>query len=495
MLIKVKIFWKLSLLFILMTLFVLIGMEYLSDYLESLYHPENSDSIITYQFIKYLSAIIIVVVLYSIATWLFLKWNVHGPIKNLVYGMNKLAEKEFGFQLDEDESDEFGSLAQSFNDMSAMLSSSLRELQKNKDYLGSVLESSADIIITVNAADKIQTINSGAEGALGYNRLELIGKPIEKLFADPKERKAAINKLQFKDSVVNFETQFMTKGNETRDVLLTLSRLRNPRGEIIGTIGISKDITEEKRLQNQLIQSQRYAAIGQVFTGIQHSMKNMLNACKGGSYMVRTGLKTDNQKMLEDGWDIVQEGIQRLTDMSLNMLKYVKEWRPRFGEAKINQILSEIYRLMKQTAGDKGVEFSLNLSDDLPTVVCDHRMIHSSIMDIASNALDACLWKEYNKNEIPQVTLGANMNSGNKNVYITIQDNGCGMDEEVKENIFNPFFSTKSKAGTGLGLSITSRMIEVHGGKIKVESEPNIGTTFKIILPVKGINKKEEAHG
>jgi PAS domain S-box-containing protein len=332
----------------------------------------------------------------------------------------------------------------------------------------------------------------GAEKALGYQRYEVIGKPIEMLFAHPQEREAAIEKLKYTDNVVNYETRFLTKSGEARDVLLTLTRLRNLAGAAIGTLGISKDITEEKRLQNELIQSQRFAAIGQVFTGIQHSMKNMLNACKGGAFMVKTGLAKDDRKMLEEGWEMVQQGISRMTQMSMDMLNYAKEWKPKLERVDLAPTLSEIYNVIKQTAKDKGVAFRLNLSPGLPSVLCDSRMIHSAVMDIVSNALDACYWKEYSEEETPEIVMSAYPSDDGQESVIEVKDNGCGMTEDVKENIFTPFFSTKSKAGTGLGLSITIRIIGVHGGKIDVESEPNRGAIFRIVLPVDGSSKDKE---
>lgn len=482
MLKRIPIFWKLSTVFIFVILLVL--MAYFS--------LESVSDLVSEKNQRIFLIIVLAIVLSCGSAWFFVIRFIKRPVHKLADGMNKLAEKEFDFRLDEDEKDEFGSLASSFNDMASMLSSSLTELKKNKDYIESILESSADIIITVNASGNIQTINTGAEKALGYRRIDLIGKPIEMLFADPHEREVAIARLDYTDSVSNYETHFLTKGGEVRDVLLTLSRLRNPAGEIIGTIGISKDITEEKRLQSQLIQSQRYIAIGQVFTGIQHSMKNMLNACKGGSYMVRTGLAKDNRKMLEEGWEIVQEGISSLTDMSVDMLRYVKEWNPKFNRTDLGHTLSEIHRLIGQTAKDKGVEIQLNISPELPSVLCDSGMIHSAVMDVVSNALDACLWKNYDDGEVPEVVLKAYPAHDGRESVIEVEDNGCGMTEEVKSNIFTPFFSTKSKAGTGLGLSITSRMISVHGGKIDVESNPNHGTIFRIVLPVDGIAGNKE---
>jgi len=492
MLNHITIFWKLTAAFLIVIFLIFLLSFRLNNLLVGSPGPIDNPGIFPEWRLPFLITVLFAVVVSLLSAGFIVEKFIRKPVNRLVDGMNRLADKEFDYRLEEDDKDEFGSLAASFNDMASMLASSLVELKKNRDYLEGILESSADIIITVNATDKIQTINSGAENALGYSRFELIGKPIENLFADPHERKVAINKLQYRDNVVNFETQFVTKTGDIRDVLLTLSRLRNPAGAIIGTIGISKDITEEKRLQHKLIQSQRYAAIGQVFTGIQHTMKNMLNACKGGSYMVKIGLAKDNRKMLEEGWEIVQEGITRLTDMSLDMLKYVKEWKPKLETADLGETLCEIYRLIKQTARDKGVRVRLDLPQKLPTVQCDSRMIHSAVMDIVSNAVDACLWKEYSENEIPEVIIGAFEDNASKELVITVGDNGCGMTEEIKANIFTPFFSTKSKAGTGLGLSITSRMISVHGGRIDVESEPERGTVFQIVLPIDGTKLNKE---
>ncbi len=487
MLVNIKIFWKLSGFFLITILLFLLIIHNTSDLLNL-----NLTESILKNIFQFIFILVLAIAVSAGFAWLFVRYFINRPLSRLVDGMNNLADKEFDFRLSEDEKDEFGLLSASFNDMASMLSSSVIELKKNRDYLSSILESSADIIITVSASGKIQMINTGAEAALGYRRFDIVGKPIKLLFADVKERDKAIDKLKYADSVVNFETQFKTKDGEIRDVLLTLSRLRNPTGGIIGTIGISKDITEEKRLQTQLLQSQRYAAIGQVFTGIQHSMKNMLNALKGGAYMVKIGLAKDKRTMLEEGWEIVQEGIDSLTEMSMDMLRYVKEYKPKLDQVDLSDALSEIYRVISKTAGDKGISLDLNISSELPKVMCDARMIHSVIMDIVSNAIDACAWKNYNGVEKPHVSMRAYPDKNNEDFIIEIKDNGIGMTEEVKSNIFNPFFSTKSRAGTGLGLSISARMIGVHGGEIEVESKPDRGAMFKIVLPLNGPGKNKE---
>ncbi|KKK82646.1 hypothetical protein LCGC14_2801320, partial [marine sediment metagenome] len=232
----------------------------------------------------------------------------------------------------------------------------------------------------------------------------------------------------------------------------------------------------EKRLQKQLIVSERFAAIGQAFTGIQHGMKNMLNALKGGAYMVKIGLAKNDLEMLRDGWAIVQEGIGSLTEMSSHLLNYVKDWRPEFKQVDVSNLVGGATKIFKQTAIDKGVDLQTRISDGVKPVLCDDKLITSAVVDLLSNALDACLEKEYDKGETPVIEVRVDTSTRGEFLLIEVQDNGCGMSEAVKANIFAPFFSTKNKRGTGLGLALTSRVISVHGGAIRVESASNQGS-------------------
>ncbi|MFC2085004.1 PAS domain-containing sensor histidine kinase [Bacteroidota bacterium] len=481
MLKHIPIFWKLSaavMIVILIVLFVDYSLEGLND--------EKSQGFLR----TFLTAVIAIILSCGLA-WFIVNLYIKRCVRRLTEGMNALAEKKFNFRLDENNKDEISTVYSSFNNVAEMFLSFHTELEKNRDYTEGIVESTSDIIITVNPNKEILTFNTGAEKALGYQRFEVIGKSIEMLWADPRERDAAIDRLKYGDNVVNIETRFLTKSGEVRDVLLTFSLMRNQKGDMIGTFGISKDITEEKRLQNKLMQSQRLVAIGEIFTGIQHSLKNMLNALKGGAYMVKTGLAKDERTMLEEGWGIVQQGIDRMTNMSRDMLKYVKERTPKLEMVDLTQVLSEIKQVINKSASDNSIVLLLNISPKLPSVQCDVQMIHTAVMDVVSNALDACVWKEYSKEEIPKVVINAYSNYSEQNIIIDVKDNGCGMTENVKNNIFTPFFSTKSKTGTGLGMSVASRMINSHNGRINVESELNKGTLFQIVLPI-DVNKRSK---
>jgi len=360
------------------------------------------------------------------------------------------------------------------------------ELRHAKEYLEGMVENSADMIITTNSEGLIETFNRGGEELLGYGREEVIGTHIESLYVDASERQAAAVTLEKTGNVANLETRLRAKDGRFRNILLTLSPLRGGQGKRIGTIGISKDITREKELQRELVQSQKFAAIGQAVTGIQHAIKNMLNSLTGGSYLLRIGMAKDNQERIKEGWGMVQEGIERITDLSRSMLVYAKDWKLKLEKVRVNDLMENVCELNRQTAADQGVTLRSDVTEGLPDVVCDPKLVHMATTDLVVNAIDACVWKDYGSDESPEIVLRNSVTEGGDFFVIEVGDNGCGMNEETRQNIFTPFFSTKKTRGTGLGLAMTARIINVHGGEIIVESEPDQGTTFRVRLPIDG---------
>ena len=165
---------------------------------------------------------------------------------------------------------------------------------------------------------------------------------------------------------------------------------------------------------------------------------------------------------------------------------YVKDWEPELSWISLGDIIRRIVNMFTQTALDNGVVFKTHVPGDLPLIYCDSNLIQSAIMDIVSNALEACLSKDYEEGETPQIDLTVTHLAETKMAAIEIQDNGPGMTEKIKANIFTPFFSTKKKKGTGLGLALTMRIVNLHGATIVVDSEPGSWTTFNIVLPVEG---------
>ncbi|MFH1754849.1 MAG: ATP-binding protein [Candidatus Latescibacterota bacterium] len=423
------------------------------------------------------------------ALLLMFRWFLAKPLQYLVAGVESLAADDLAFRFPGGRTDEIGLVENSFNNMAAQIEAQQREIRRGLEYLEAIVENTADLVITVNTKGLIKTFNRGAEQALGYTRDEVIGRKIEMLFAEPRERDAAIAKLQGKDNVTNWKTHFKTKGGDVRHILLTLSRLKDRKGNLIGTLGISKDITTEIDLQQKLIRSESEAAIGRAITAIQHAIKNMLNTLRGGLYVVRVGHKKNQEKRILEGCEMIEEGLSRISELSFNMLKYAREWKIEPEQVDLVQMAKKIIMAVSQTAADRGVTICTEVDDALPDIHCDPRLIHMGLMDIVSNALDACELKDYPEGEEPELVIRVYSAAFGRSEVVEVQDNGIGMEQEVKEHVFTPFFSTKKKWGTGLGLALTKRIIDLHDGEITVESEPENGTIFWITLPVKGPRK------
>jgi len=439
------------------------------------------------------SAIVIAIALLlgTALTWWMTDRLVGSRIRALRAGAQRLADQDYSFRFGDTKRDGLAQVGEVFDSITSDYSMTYSELLNTQEYLQGIVENSPDMIITVDPTGLIDSFNRGAEQILGYSRDEVVGRRIEMLFANPRERDAAIEQLRDTDHVVNYLTHFQTKDGDVRNVLLTLSRLRAPDGAPIGTIGISKDVTREVQLQRKLVQSERMVALGQALTGVQHSIKNLLNVLKGGSYMVKLGLAKDDKQMLAEGWQMVEEGITHMTDMSKSMLDFARERDLDLTPTCLAELTKKIHSLNAAKFEESGVELLVDVADDLPNVLCDPELIRSVMMDLLSNALDACSWKDYDEEERPRVTLRVEQGAVDGYVQLKVSDNGPGMPDELKAKIFVPFFSTKKKRGTGMGLAVVSRIVKSHGGNTSVESEPGKGATFRVTLPIKGPSLRE----
>ena len=431
-----------------------------------------------------------------VALRFLLRHQLMRPVDQLIRGTRQVGSGDLEFRFNTTRPDELGELGRSFDRMTQKVQAHQAELVNALEYLQGILESSADIIITVSPNNFIERFNKGAENALGYRRTEVQGKRIEMLFARKEDREIALEQLADSDNVVNFATDFVTKDGEIRNVLLTLSRLRSPDGEPIGTFGISKDITEERKLIKQVIEMKKLAAIGEAVTGIQHAVKNMLNALKGGAYVLKSGIRTKKRKRVVEGWAMVEEGIERMSNLSLSLLNYARDWKLTREEVNVAELIEKVRDVVKVSAAGKGIELLAEPGEMDSIISCDPRLIHMVLMDLVSNSIDACVWKDYSVGERPEVVLTTNIDAETDLFEIQVRDNGCGMTDEVKENLFKPFFSTKDNFGTGVGLSVTDRVIERHHGRIRVESELGVGTTISVGLPrnIQDTSAKESAH-
>jgi PAS domain S-box-containing protein len=355
------------------------------------------------------------------------------------------------------------------------------KVRRGRDYLEAVLANTSDMIVTTDRQGRIVTFNRGGERMLGYGQEELQGRPIAELWQEPEQRRRLGEAVKSGGRVENFPATLVARDGRLVEISLSLSELRDGRGQVMGTVGISKDVTEENRLRAQVIENERLAAIGQTVAGMAHCIKNILNGLKGGSYMVTTGLEQDKPDRVRAGWNNMQKSIGRIGDLSQDMLNYCRERTPQPRPCDPGEVARTAVEMVAQGAGLEGVEMAVRAAEG-PPVRLDPEAMNRALLNLLSNAVDACRERDYPEGQKPTVLVEVLRAPGE--VRFAVADNGQGMDDKVRAQLFQRFFSTKEYRGTGLGLPVVQKIVAEHGGRVEVESRPGQGSTFTIVIPL-----------
>lgn len=239
-------------------------------------------------------------------------------------------------------------------------------------------------------------------------------------------------------------------------------------------------VIEKSKMYYAKLEADRMAAISISLSEIAHYIKNLLQGMKGGMYFVDLGLKRGQLDMARKGWDVLQRGNKKIASLVENMLNYSREMHLNLQRHNINSIIYDILHQIDDSSVDRGVALVPETYRELPVVQIDYDRIYDAMLNLISNAIDA----------IPPdkddglVILRTRPSRDHRFVEASVEDNGAGMTPEVQSKIFNLFFSTKGEKGSGIGLAVTRKIIEEHGGRIQVESEPGKGTKFTVQIPV-----------
>jgi signal transduction histidine kinase len=198
-------------------------------------------------------------------------------------------------------------------------------------------------------------------------------------------------------------------------------------------------------------------------------------------YVVNKGFELSNQDYLQNGWDMVQRNIAKISSLAMDLLTYSKERKPEYRLAQVNEVAAEVVELLKTRAEEFRVNLTLEAADGLEPIAMDVSGIHQCLVNLVSNAIDAC-WPEICGHEQGQVAVRTYRHP-DWAVCLEVEDNGCGIEESDKERIFTTFFSTKGADGTGLGLMNVQKIVREHQGRMEVESGLNKGSIFRLLLP------------
>jgi signal transduction histidine kinase len=242
-----------------------------------------------------------------------------------------------------------------------------------------------------------------------------------------------------------------------------------------------EQLVQEKT--KKLVEAERMAAVGQTVTGLSHAIKNITGGLKGGAFVLEKGIELGEQKFLMQGWEMIKGNVDKITNLSLDLLNYAKDSDLDFQACDPNKPAQDVIDLMRPRAQKLGINLSSDLSDQLDTCPIDSDLINRCLLNLVTNAIDACIHDATGRKK-KKVMVRTQKKRG-WGVEYQVQDNGCGMTPDVKKNIFQRFFSTKGSEGTGIGLMITKKIVDEHNGVITVESEEGAGSRFIIRIPKK----------
>ncbi len=368
-----------------------------------------------------------------------------------------------------------------------------KELRRKSSFQSKLIRSSNDGIVATDKDLNIVIFNPEAARIFGYSQSEVYNRmKIDDLYP-PEVAEVFRRKMLGSDNSEELfwkEIAVTSKNKESIPVRFSGSILHE-KGEVMGSVAFIQDLRQIKHLEKELIQSERLAAIGQTVASLAHSIKNILYGLRGGSYIVDTSLDRNDLQKLSQGWEIVKRNIERVSSLVTDLLTYSKEREPEYQRCSPNEIAKEVIELFRETAKQNGIEIAEELDQAIPDVSMDPQTIYRCLSNLFSNAVDACVFDE-NKEKTHRVSLKTFLENGY--IRFEVQDNGCGMDEKVRESLFDSFYSTKGGKGTGLGLLVTKKLVEEHKGKIEVESVFGKGSNFIIRLPyVEAYNSHDSA--
>ncbi|WDP92900.1 MAG: response regulator [Desulfobacter sp.] len=357
------------------------------------------------------------------------------------------------------------------------------EIRRRASFQRLLIHSSNDAIVAFDREWKIVVFNPEAARIFDVpagdvrNKMtieDLYLPDLAKMFKAEAEKEKRQGEMPWKEMTLNLKQGGQFPVRYAVNVL-------HEKGEFVGIVNFFQDLTEIKRLENELVQSERLAAVGQTVSGLAHYVKNILIGLKGGSYVVDVGMKKNNMEKLKDGWGTIKKNIARVSDLTQDLLTYSKEREPEFEPCFPNEIVQDVVNLVYDAAKGKDIEIKADVAPDLGEVTADPRTIHRSLLNLVSNAMDACLEDEdTSKNFLIEVRT---YTEPDNTLCLEVRDNGCGMDDNTMSRLFDPMFSSKGGKGTGLGLLVTGKLVEEHKGRIDTESELGKGTRFTIRLP------------
>ncbi len=324
------------------------------------------------------------------------------------------------------------------------------EVDQKKRLLSSIIESIDIAVVFFDGEGVIRLINKAGETLFNVKGEEIIGK---------------------KELPIKIENDLIIPNNSPSFyAIVSTSEVLDSEGNKIGEVFLCKDITRIKELETENERNRRLTAMGSLVMKIAHEIRNPL-----GSIELFAGMISEDLKDSVHGEYArrISNSVRMLRNTLENMLSFTRGITPKKDLVSIKDLISELVEEFKEVFGKIGIELKVSIRDNISAKV-DPALLRQALINLMINAYQA----------MPDGgVLKLKVNRKQNFVVISVIDSGQGIDRDIIEKIFDPFFSTKDR-GTGLGLSITNSIVSAHGGRIEVKSQTNKGTEFAIYLPI-----------
>lgn len=371
-------------------------------------------------------------------------------------------------------------LVESFREMEKDLATTREEVSHKEEeirarerFLASVVRSIDDGIVSLDFDGRIINVNEGACSLFRREEREMIGKDFNFLVHDTRyrEKRRIIARSTYRTGRWRGEVEILRKDGTRAPALLSTAKIIDEKGKPIGFVSSFKDLTEIKAMQHKMIQSEKLASLGQMAAGVAHEIRNPLGSIKMSLQLLREDLRRAES---EEAVVHIRDAVGSMEVIVNELLDYTREFTLQVDEYDIGKIVRSAVFGMEEEWKGRGVTVTVADSGPSPTAVVDGVRIKQVVSNILKNAVEAA----------PAGTgrVGIRVDGEDGIVRVSVSDDGPGMDPEEREKVFQPFFTTKAQ-GVGLGMSIVKRLIEMHGGEVRIESETGRGTMVSVSLP------------
>jgi PAS domain S-box-containing protein len=370
-----------------------------------------------------------------------------------------------------------------------------RELRETKEFLENIMESSVDGILTTDLKGKLTYTNRAMEEMLQYSKDEVLGTHISRFYVKGiQQARDVMALLRASERAENYEMAVRRRDGEEREIMTSLFLLRDEDGELIGTAGIFKDITQQKLLeaklkaaQAQLVEASKMRALGELVAGVAHELNNPLMASQTFLHVIMKNLPEDFPE--RERLELIRKCNDRIEMIVDHLREFSRQTKPEFNLIDVNQPIQNALMITGQQLLNHGISIVRNLSEDLPKIEGDVNQLEEVFLNLISNARDAM--EENSRPKELTITSRVREDKGRPTVIVSLKDTGVGIPPENLDRVLEPFFSTKPVGkGTGLGLSLCYGIIEAHGGKLEIQSRLGEGTEVRVVLPAKESGKE-----